>query len=242
MRGLRALFGTQAIEARRFFFSAFGGWAHIIIIEIHTMQGMGTWTRYRMVGWHLSGGIWLQLRVIFPIEVSQGYCEENVLCRLNLHAFGLWRHMVTCAQFAANLRLPIPDIPLKPAGGDDARFSEGDQPDMFSKNTILAFLGHMDLVLACFEEKGQAGAGEEEDAAGFVGWVGVEEVEVVELADALVNAAADAAEGDDVDAGRLVVADPGDGFAKVGGLLVVIVDDGGGCGLGRVEVTNSRVQ
>lgn len=54
----------------------------------------------------------------------------------------------------------------------------------------------------------------------------------------MVDAAADAAEGDNVGALRVLLADPVDGLAEVGGFLVRVVDDGCGGGLGGVEVAD----
>lgn len=95
---------------------------------------------------------------------------------------------------------------------------------------------------AGLEEEREAGAGEEVDAARGVGGVRLVAVQVVQLGDALVETAADAAEGDNVDARRRGVADVVDGFAKVGGFLVGDVDDFGGRGLRGVEVADGGVE
>lgn len=109
---------------------------------------------------------------------------------------------------------------------------------MLPEDVLLAVLLDLYAVRASLEQERQAGPGQQVDAAGGVLGVGLEEVQVVELAEALVDAAADAAEGDDVNAGGLRAADPVDGLAEVGGLLVGVVDDLGGVGLGRVEVAD----
>jgi hypothetical protein len=113
---------------------------------------------------------------------------------------------------------------------------------VLAKDVLLAVLPDLDTVGARLEEKGEAGTGEEVDAALGVGGVRLEEIEVVKLAEALVDAAADAAQGDDVGSGRLRLANPGDGLAKVGRLLVGVVDDFGGGMLGGVEVVDVRPQ
>lgn len=98
---------------------------------------------------------------------------------------------------------------------------------MLPKHTILAFFSDVDLMLASFEEKRQARAGEEEDASRLVGWVAVEKVQVVKLADTLINAATNATECDNITSSRLIITDPVDRFPEIGGFLVMIVDDGG---------------
>jgi len=61
---------------------------------------------------------------------------------------------------------------------------------------------------------------------------------VVELTEALVDSPANAAQGDDISPGRLRFADPSDGLAKVGGILVGIPDDLSRGVLRGVEVVN----
>lgn len=117
---------------------------------------------------------------------------------------------------------------------------------MLPERVHLALLAHLDAVPAGLEQKGEARAGEEVDAARGVVRVRLVAVQVVQLRDALVETAADAAEGDNVDARRRAVrggvADVVDGFAKVGGFLVGDVDDFGGGRLRGVEVADNGVE
>lgn len=146
--------------------------------------------------------------------------------------------MVAGAQLAANLGGPVRHVPLEALRRDDAPFFERDDADVLAKDVLLGILAHLDVVGARLEQEGQAGAREEVDAAGAVARVRLEAVQVVELAEALVDTAADAAEGNNVDARGVLLSDPRDGLAKVGRVLVGVVDDGGGGRLRRVKVAD----
>lgn len=176
--------------------------------------------------------------MILTVDLSERYCKKYILVRLDLHDLGVGQDVVAGAELAANLSLPVGDVPLETTRGDDAGFLERDDADVLAKDVLLAVLADLDVVHAGLEEECQAGAGKQVDATLGVNRVGLKAVEVMKLAEALVDAAADAAQGDNVDALRVLLADPVDGLAEVGGFLVRVVDDGCGGGLGGVEVAD----
>ncbi|KAI9172616.1 Protein transport protein BOS1 [Paramyrothecium foliicola] len=169
------------------------------------------------------------------------FCWLNVLCGRDLDAPRLGQHVVARAQVAAHLGLPGGHVPLEAGGADDAGLLERDDADVLGEDVVAAgagLLAHVDAVRARLEQEGQARAGQQVDAALGVARIRLEQIQVVQLAEALVDAAADAAEGDDVDARRVGVAHPADGLAEVGRLLVLVVDDLRGLGLGEVKIAD----
>jgi hypothetical protein len=110
---------------------------------------------------------------------------------------------------------------------------------MLAKHVRDALLPDVDVVRPLVKQERQARARQKVEGRVLV--AGLEEVEVVQLAEALVDAAAKTAQGDDGHRG-LRLADPGDGFGKVGGLLVWLVDDLGRLGLGEIEVLDGGLE
>lgn len=110
--------------------------------------------------------------------------------------------MVTRTHPAPKLRLPVRDIPLESTGRDDAGLSNGDDADVLVEELLLLpfllpLLADVNPVHppaacshVCFQKKGEGGSADEEEAACLVVRVLLEEVEMVELAEALVYAAA----------------------------------------------------
>ncbi|KAJ6440596.1 Peroxisomal biogenesis factor 19 [Purpureocillium lavendulum] len=179
---------------------------------------------------------------ILAFNLSQRYCEEHVPRRLYLDALGLREDVIARAQLATNLRLPVGHVPLQALGGDDARPLERQDTDVLAERHVLAILPDADQVLAGLQEERETRPGQEEQPA--LGVVGprLQQVQVVQLADALVDAPSDAAQRDNVESLGPRLADPGDGLVEVGGFLVGDVDDLGRRGLRRVEVSHGGGQ
>lgn len=181
--------------------------------------------------------------------------EQDVLGRGHLDHLGARQHVVARAHPAAKLGRPVGHVPLEPVGSNDARLLDGDdanvlvEQDVFVTVTVSCciptpasffFLADVNpvpslLVAAAvsttsFQQKGERVlADQEEAAAGVARRARLVEVQVVQLAEPLVDAAAQAAQDDNVE-GRIVVVtrmgvDVVDGLAKVGGFLVGVVDD-----------------
>lgn len=187
--------------------------------------------------------------------------EQHILVRLNLDNLGLGQDMVTRAHQPAKLRLPVRHIPLEALCGNDARLLDGDDADVLVKDvlvsvTMLPFWPHVDVVTSRLEQhRKRLAANEVHSALGICG-VCLEEVQVVELAKALVDSAAQAAHGDNVEwlaavmtvavgvmcrrssrRGRGQGADIADSFAEIRRVLVRVVDDLRGlCGRGGGKV------
>lgn len=180
--------------------------------------------------------------VVLAINMLQRYREQDVFVRLHLHPPRVREHMVARAQVAPHLRLPVCHVPLEPLGRDPARLFERDDADVLAEDGLLAVLADLDSMRPRLKEERQTRPGEQEDAPVAVGAVLLEQVQVVQLAEPLVDAAADAAEGDDVDTGRVLVAHVLDGLAEVGRVLGRVVDDLGGRRLRGVEVADGGVE
>lgn len=95
---------------------------------------------------------------------------------------------------------------------------------MLAEHLVLPVFLNLDVVLARLEQEREAGARQEVEAPREVVTVGLEDVEVMHLAETLVHAPAYASEGDDIDPIRVRPADVVDGLAEVGGKLVGVVD------------------
>lgn len=94
--------------------------------------------------------------------------------------------------------------------------------------STIAILPHPDAVLPYLQQKGQTLPAEEVHPPVSVSRVGLEEVQVVQLAQALVDTPAEAPYGDNVKrgplAGVVVLADVADSLAKVGRLLIWVLN------------------
>jgi hypothetical protein len=93
---------------------------------------------------------------------------------------------------------------------------EGDDANVLAKGVLLAVLADLDVVRAGLEQEGEAEAREEVNLARGVVGVCLEEVEVMKLREALVNATADAPESDDIDSAGVLFSNPVDCLGKVG--------------------------
>jgi len=95
---------------------------------------------------------------------------------------------------------------------------------MLAEHVLLTVVPDVDEMSAGLEEKCQTRPGEEIDAAILICGIGMEEIEVVELTEALIDTPADAAQGDNIGSSRLRLADPSDGLTKIGRFLVGVMD------------------
>lgn len=152
--------------------------------------------------------------------------------------------MVARAQLPADLRLPVRHIPLQALGRDTAWFLQGDDPDIFAEDLLVALLilPHLDTMHTRLKEECQAGSREEEDATAGVGSVLLEEVQMMQLAQSLVDAATDATQRDDVQALRMLGADPSYSLAEVRGVLVSVMDDLSWGRLRGIEIADGGVE
>lgn len=180
------------------------------------------------------------LVVVFALALFESHREEHIPVRRDLHDLHVGQDVVARAEASANLGVPVGHVPLEAVRRDVGGPPEGDDADVLAKDVLLAVLADLDVMRAGLEQEGEAGAREEVDPAGGVAGVRLEEVEVVKLREALVNAAADAPESDDIDPAGVLLSDPVDGLGEVGRLLVGVVDDGCRRWLGGVEIADCR--
>lgn len=169
----------------------------------------------------------------------EGNGENHCVRRLDLDHLGLGQHVVAGAHVAPKLGLPVLDVPLEALGGDEAGAADGDDADVLAEDVLAAVLPDVDPVAAGQEEERQVLAGNQEEPALVVGRAGLEDVQVVELAQALVDAAAEPADGDDV-FGGVVRPDPRHGLVEVGRVLVRLADDLGRLVQFRVVLLDGR--
>lgn len=155
--------------------------------------------------------------------------EQHIPRRLDLYDLRLRQDVITRTHPPAKLRLPPRDIPLQALGADHTGFLDGHDPHILIKHISLALpLPDVHAVPPRLEQERQRLPADQEHPTLRVRRVRLEEVQVVQLAEALVDAPAEPAHGDDVQrpgARRRVAADEADGFAEVGGFLVFVVDD-----------------
>lgn len=140
--------------------------------------------------------------------------EQHRLRRL--HAHHLRPDVVARADLPAHLGAPVAHVPLEPARRDRCGARDGDDPDVFFQEVLflvfvprsgilmrlgtLTGLGGMNDVLPPLQHEGNALLGDEVDIACRFGARGMH-VQVVDLREGLVDAPAETAEDDDVDAG-----------------------------------------
>ena len=121
--------------------------------------------------------------------------KQYVLGRPHLDNFCVGQHVVTRADLAPELRCPILDVPLQPLGADDAGLPDGDDAHVLLEHVPRLVLRprplpHVDVVRPSLEEERQALAANKVDAALGVRRRLLEEVQVVQLRQALVHSAA----------------------------------------------------
>lgn len=165
--------------------------------------------------------------------------KQHVLRRLDLDHLRLRQHVVARAHLAPKLGLPVRHVPLEPPERDDARLLDGDDAGVLGKHVLrpvpLAVpLPHVDPVCppGLEQERHRLAAHEEQAALGVVGRR-LEQVQVVQLAQALVHAPAQPAHRHNVrDRGSCVpwrgggrCANPLDGLGEVCRVLIWVVDD-----------------
>lgn len=123
--------------------------------------------------------------------------EDDVARRLDVYRLGLRQHVVASTHLPAKVRLPVRDIPLEALGREPARPADWQDADVLAKD-IAPSVPDLDVVLPLLQEECQALAREQKDTSVLISGALLEEVEVVDLAQSLVDAAAQATEGDDV--------------------------------------------
>lgn len=154
--------------------------------------------------------------MVFTLAIFERYREEYVLVRRDLHDLHIGQDVVARAEASANLGVPVGHVPLEAMRRDVGGLLERDDANVLAKGVLLAVLADLDVVRAGLEKEGEAEAREEVNSARGVVGVCLEEVEVVKLREALVNATADAPESDDINSVGVLFSNPVDGLAKVG--------------------------
>lgn len=185
-------------------------------------------------------------------SLFQGYREQHILIRPDLDDLRLRQHVVARAHLPPKGCRPVLDIPLEPPRRDDGRLADGDDTNVFSEGItrdpaatvtmrtrpvrILVLvllqtdtrLAHPDpMRAAALEDEGQRVARDQVHAAVGVGGRLLEQVQVVHLAEPLVDAAAEPADADDGAAagGGGLAAREAHGLGEVGRVLVRVPDD-----------------
>lgn len=153
---------------------------------------------------------------LVPLTRLQGDSKQHILGGIDIDHFGLGEDVVARAELPAELRLPVRHIPLEPLGRDAARFLDGKDTDPFVEHVLLAVLPHPDLVPAGLEQKRQTLPAEEVHAALVIARMLLVEVEVVQLAQPLVDTPAEAADGNNVYWQAMTFPHIVDSFGKVG--------------------------
>ena len=160
------------------------------------------------------------------LALLQGDCEDDIGRCLDVHVAHVWKHMVAGADPATKLGLPVLNIPFQASGADDAWSADGEYSNVLVEPIRLSLSPNTNPVSAALQEEAQAIARDEVQASLRVFRVSLEDVQVVKLAQALVDSATHAAHGHDIQ-GALDIASPNvlDCFAKVCRILIRNVDD-----------------
>jgi hypothetical protein len=175
--------------------------------------------------------------LVITVAFFKCYREKHILVCRHRHNLRIGQNVIASAQLAANLGMPVLDVPLESLCCNVGGFLERDNTNVLAKGVFLAILADLDVMRAGFKQKGQARAREEEDTAARIFGIGLEEVQVVELGKTLVDTAANTSESDNVNSG-VFFADPVDGFGEIGRFLIGVADDLRRGGLRRVEVAD----
>lgn len=180
----------------------------------------------------------LDTLLVIAVAFFECYCEKNILICCHCNDLGIGQDVIASAQLAANLSMPVLDIPFEALRCNIGGLLERNDTNVLSKSVLFAVLANLNLMGTGLEQESQTGAGQEEDATACVFGIGLEEVQVVKLRETLVHATADTTKRNNVNSVGVFVADPVDCFGEIGRVLISVANDLRRGRLRRVEIAN----
>lgn len=180
----------------------------------------------------------LDTLLVIAVAFFECYCEKNILICCHCNDLRIGQDVIASAQLAANLGMPVLDVPLEALRCNVGGLLERNDTNVLPKSVLFAVLANLNLMCAGLEQESQTGAGQKEDTAACVFGIGLEEVQVVKLGETLIYATADTTKRNNVNSVGVFVADPVDCFGEIGRVLISVANDLRRGRLRRVEVAD----